>query len=123
MKPIGLILIPVVFASISDSELSMKKAISSFGEISFKALLTWTFHITLFTNPYVLFALGLYAISVLLWLVVLSRVPLSYAYPMVSLSYVLVVLASKWILGESISWIRWVGVFLICSGVALISRS
>ncbi len=121
MKPIGLILIPVVFASIS--ELSMKKAISSFGEISFKALLTWTFHITLFTNPYVLFALGLYAISVLLWLVVLSRVPLSYAYPMVSLSYVLVILASKWILGESISWIRWVGVLLICLGVALIARS
>jgi multidrug transporter EmrE-like cation transporter len=121
MKTLLLILIPVVFASIS--ELAMKKAISSFGELSLRSLLSWSFHLNIFTNPYVLFALGLYGISVLLWLIVLSRVPLSYAYPLVSISYVLVVLASKWILGEPVSLTRWVGVLLICSGVILIAKS
>lgn len=121
MKNLALILIPVIFATIS--ELSMKKAVSSFGEISLQALLTWSLLIKIFTHPYVLFALGLYGISVLLWLVVLSKFPLSYAYPMVSLSYVLVVFSSQWILGESIPLMRWIGVLFICFGVILTARS
>jgi len=121
MKNYVLILIPVLFAAIS--ELCMKRAMSAFGELSLKVLLTGPLLVKIFTHPYVLFALGLYAISTLLWLVVLSRVPLSYAYPMISFSYVLVVLASGWILGESIPLARWIGVLLICSGIIVVARS
>lgn len=121
MKNLVLIFIPVVFAAIS--ELSMKKAMSFFGEISLKVLVTGPLLIKILTHPYVLFALGLYGVSTLLWLVVLSRVPLSYAYPMSSFGYILIIFSSKWILGEPISLMRWVGVLLICSGIILTAKS
>lgn len=66
---------------------------------------------------------GLTALSSLLWFDVLSRVELSYAYPLLSMSYVLMLFASWWILHEPPSTVRWVGVLVICLGVFLVSRS
>jgi len=72
-------------------------------------------------------ALGLlcYAFSLFFWMYAISRLELSFAYPMLSLSYVLVYLvASYWpLLGEQISPIRGAGIAIIIYGVYLISRS
>jgi len=76
-----------------------------------------------FAKPCVLIGYVLYFVSSLLWLSVLSRLPLSFAYPLVSISYVLVVVSSMLILKEPVSALRWVGVLLICSGVVLIGRT
>jgi undecaprenyl phosphate-alpha-L-ara4N flippase subunit ArnE len=51
---------------------------------------------------------------------VLATLQLSLAYPMVSLGYVLVVLASRVLLKEPVSLARWAAVTLICAGVALV---
>lgn len=75
------------------------------------------------TTPLVVFGLFLYALSAGIWLVVLSRVELSFAYPMVGLSYVLVVLLSAVFLGEHVSAVRWLGALVILAGVVLISRT
>lgn len=75
------------------------------------------------TNPYVIIGLGIYVTGTLFWLVALSRVGLSFAYPFASLSYVLM-LAAAWILfREDISLLRITGTLVICIGVFLISRS
>lgn len=74
-------------------------------------------------SPPIWAGVGLTALSSLLWFDVLSRVALSYAYPLLSMSYVLMLLASWWILHEPPSTIRWVGVLVICLGVVLVSRS
>jgi drug/metabolite transporter (DMT)-like permease len=54
---------------------------------------------------------------------VLSRVPLSYAYPLLALNYVLVVAISAWFLGESVSAQRWVGVGVIMLGFLIAATS
>lgn len=75
------------------------------------------------TTPFILLGLGCYGVATLLWLVILSRVDLSYAYPMISFAYVLVVIFSWLLLKEGIAGIRWLGVALICLGVFLVARS
>jgi len=75
------------------------------------------------TTPSVLLGVVAYGLSAVFWLVVLSRVDLSYAYPVLSLGYVAVVLVSWLWLGEGVSLGRWIGVFIICFGVWLVSRT
>jgi len=79
--------------------------------------------VRILTEPFVLLGLFLYAVSTIFWLIVLSRVDLSYAYPMISIGYVLILVLSWVFLSEHISLVRVLGVLLICGGVFLISRS
>ena len=59
----------------------------------------------------------------LLWIKVLSKVELSYAYPMVSLGYVLVMIFSYFLFKENITPLRIAGVLFIILGVVLVARS
>ena len=72
-------------------------------------------------TPLVLAGIAAYAASTVSWLVVLSRVPLSVAYPFAALSYVVVVAVAV-ISGEAVGALRWAGVALIVAGVFLVSR-
>lgn len=72
-------------------------------------------------SPQVLIGLLAYALSSIIWLVVLTRLPLSVAYPFGALSYVLVVLTSA-MLGEQISISRLIGVSLIIGGIIIIGN-
>ncbi|HNT30645.1 MAG TPA: hypothetical protein PKL83_06870 [bacterium] len=75
-----------------------------------------------FTNPAILLGEFLYGMSAILWLVVLSKINLSIAYPMLSLGYILVLGISAWLFHEPVQAINIVGVILICGGVVLVSR-
>jgi drug/metabolite transporter (DMT)-like permease len=57
------------------------------------------------------------------WIVGLSRVEVSLAYPMLSMGYVVNALAAWWLFGESLGPMRWAGMMLILAGVLVISRS
>jgi len=93
------------------------------GEILISAEEILPILVSILTRPFVLLGLFFYAVSTIFWLIVLSRVELSYAYPMLSLGYVLVVFFS-WILWrEQISSLRILSLLLICGGVILLSRS
>ncbi len=61
-----------------------------------------------------------FGISIFLYLQALSHLNLSVAYPTVSLGYVLVIIMSKVCFKEPISRFRWISVFIICAGVALV---
>lgn len=74
------------------------------------------------SNGRVMGGLALYFLSAMVWLVVLSRVNLSFAYPFIGSSYIIVMLSSRLLFGESISSVRWVGAAFISLGVVLISR-
>ncbi len=74
-------------------------------------------------QPFVTAGFLLYGISALVWLMVLSRVELSYAYPMVSIGYVAVVILSRILFHEHVTGMRVLGIVVICAGVFLISRS
>jgi multidrug transporter EmrE-like cation transporter len=64
-----------------------------------------------------------YAASVCVWLAALSKAPVSTAYPMLSLGYVVVAAVSVTWLGESMTTPKLLGIALICAGVVLVSRS
>jgi len=64
-----------------------------------------------------------YAVSLCVWLAALSKAPVSIAYPMLSLGYVVVAWASVVWLGETLSPAKVLGSALICGGVVLVSRS
>ena len=64
-----------------------------------------------------------YAASLCVWLAALAKAPVSTAYPMLSLGYVIVAVVSVGWLGESLSPAKMLGIALICLGVVLVSRS
>jgi len=68
-------------------------------------------------------ALGAYGLSVVVWIVGLSRLPVSQAYPVLSLGYIVTALLAWFVLGESVGLERWIGILLILVGVVFISRS
>jgi len=73
-------------------------------------------------SPMVLAGLFCYVFSAAIWLVVLSAVELSFAYPFIGLTYVLILFISKFVLRENVNPIRWVGAAIITIGVVVISR-
>ncbi|MFA7503780.1 MAG: SMR family transporter [Burkholderiaceae bacterium] len=63
-----------------------------------------------------------YGISLVVWIAALSRVPVTVAYPMLSIGYVINALIARWWLGESLAASGWLGMGLIIVGVTLIAR-
>lgn len=68
-------------------------------------------------------ALVIYGFATLLWIAVLREWPLSRVYPLMAFSFIVVPLASLFLLKEHINWAYWGGVLLIVAGVALIGRT
>lgn len=79
--------------------------------------------IGLFSGGYIWLGLALYGLSSIAWLWVLSRAQLSFAYPVLALSFPIVVALSAVLFGESVGPIQWIGVLLIIAGVSLLSRT
>ncbi len=75
---------------------------------------------TIATSWRLLAGLAAFGSSALFWLVALSRLPLSTAYPIVSLSYVVLLAMSTIVLGERPSLLTWSGAVLVMCGVAII---
>lgn len=74
----------------------------------------------LVTNWKVMLGLAFFGLSALFWLVTLSRVPLSTAYPIVSLSYVLILGFSTLVLGERPTPLVWAGALFIMTGISFV---
>ena len=74
-------------------------------------------------NPMVVSGFLLYFLSAGLWLIVLTRAELSWAYPLLSLGYVLVVLLSRVLFHEAVTASRLVGTLVVIIGVWLITRT
>jgi multidrug transporter EmrE-like cation transporter len=72
------------------------------------------------TNPLVFLGFVCYGLSSVVWMMILKKVPLNIAYPMISISYVLVVALSPKLLGEQVRWPAVLGLIFIVSGVSLI---
>jgi multidrug transporter EmrE-like cation transporter len=74
-------------------------------------------------EPHILAGLAFYAVSVVVWVIALSRVPVSIAYPMLSIGYVVNAIAAWQLLGESLSALRLGGIGVIIAGVFMVARS
>ncbi|QQX57735.1 EamA family transporter [Pseudomonas chlororaphis] len=73
-------------------------------------------------NPGALLAIACYIGAFFVWMLILRRSSLSLAFPLSSLVFVVVLLGSWLGLGEQISLLHWVGVFVIIGGIALLAE-
>jgi len=115
-----LILLSTVFTVAG--QLFFRKGMLDVGEVSFSLPSLWKTLGGTTSNVYVISGFILFALGAILWLVVLSKVEVSYAYPIGSLGYILLLFASWLFLGETIPLSRWIGVLLICLGIFFIAR-
>ena len=83
----------------------------------------WQRGLDLLVVPSLWYALCAYGLSVVVWLVGLSRVPVSQAYPLLSLGYVINIGLAWWLLGEVPNAQRVAGIGIIVLGVILVARS
>lgn len=75
------------------------------------------------TQPHILSGIGCYAVSVVVWILALSRVEVSVAYPMLSVGYVVNAIAAWYLFGEAVTATRLAGIGTIVLGVFILSRS
>lgn len=76
-----------------------------------------------FLAPQSIVGLGLYFGAAVFYMLALRKIPVSVAFPSVSLSYVLVALLAFWLYGEALTPSKLAGIALVCVGVILITRS
>ena len=74
------------------------------------------------TRPLVLSGFISAVLASVAWIAAISKFELSYAYPFMSLNFVIVVGLSFFFFGENINWFKIFGIFLICLGVFIVSR-
>ena len=90
-------------------------------ELEARALVSAARHVAM--SPPVAGGLLCYVVSVVLWLVALTRVEVSVAYPMLSIGYVVNAIAAWWLFGESLSMMKMTGILVIVAGVFVVAGS
>ena len=107
----------------SVAQLGLKTATRTTGVIDGTPDAMWVAGQQLATSLALWIALTCYGLSVAAWIVGLSRVPVSQAYPILSVGYIVTALLAWITLGESVTAARWAGIGLIVVGVLLVARS
>jgi len=79
--------------------------------------------VSMFMNPLVFLGLCMYGLSTIFWLIALSQKDLSYVYPFIALTFIIVLLLSKFLLHENVGIYRIVGTLVIISGLVLVLKS
>lgn len=121
MKPWFLVFVSVFLGALG--QVCMKKGMGYVGSVSLRLPALFASLSRMASSPFVLLGICLYAVSTVFWLSVLSKWELSYAYPMISISYILVLVFSWLFFQEKFGMARVLGVVLICCGVFLVSKS
>jgi multidrug transporter EmrE-like cation transporter len=105
------------------AQLLLKAGTNSIGHFEFSGANLVPIGWKVATQPYILGGLMCYAISVVVWIMALSRVEVSIAYPMLSIGYVVNAIAAYLLFGEAVGVQRLVGIGIIVVGVYVVARS
>lgn len=105
------------------AQILMKAGTNAIGHFEFSIENILPIGLKLATEWHIIAALFCYAISVVVWILALSRVPVSIAFPMLSMAYVVNALAAWYLLGEEFNPAKLVGMAVIIFGVIIISRA
>lgn len=100
----------------------LKAGTNRLGAVEFTLANAWDIALRTLTLWPFLLGFACYAVSLVVWIVALSRVPVTIAYPMLSIGYIVNALIARFWLGETLSAGGWSGIALICCGVWLIAR-
>ena len=105
------------------AQLALKAGMNRIGHFDFALANALPIGWQVGTNPLVALGLVCYVVSVGVWLLVLSRVEVSLAYPMLSIGYVVNALIAWWFMGEALTATKIAGIATICFGVWLLARA
>ncbi|MBI5229331.1 EamA family transporter [Candidatus Micrarchaeota archaeon] len=104
-------------------QITMKAGMNQVGAIELGKLVDISTLLKVFLNPFVFSGVVCYGLSLLLWLVALSKLNVSFIYPLISISYVLTSFFAVVFLKETVTLWRWTGTALIVIGCFLILKN
>ncbi len=107
----------------ASAQILMKAGTNAIGHFEFSTANILPVGIKLATDWHIIVALSCYVVGVLVWILALSRVPVSIAFPMLSMAYVVNALAAWYLLGEDFNLAKLAGMAVIIFGVVIISRA
>jgi multidrug transporter EmrE-like cation transporter len=105
------------------AQILMKAGTNAIGHFEFSIENVLPIGWKLATEWHIVTALFCYGISVVVWILALSRVPVSIAFPLLSMAYIVTAVAAWYLLGEALSLTKLVGIGVIILGVIIISRA
>jgi multidrug transporter EmrE-like cation transporter len=105
------------------AQLLLKAGTNVLGVISLTRENWWDMLWKMGTQAHFVAGVACYMVSLLVWIIGLSRVPVSVAYPMLSLGYVVNAVAAYFLFGEAVTVTRWLGVGFIIVGVWLVAKT
>lgn len=104
------------------AQLLLKEAMVRIGYFAFNWQNVWPIATQVLLSPFIWLGFLAYAISIVIWLLVLSRVDVTIAYPMVSIGYIITAVAAYFVLQEPLTLLRIAGIAIILLGVFLLTR-
>ena len=107
----------------ASAQLLLKAGTNAVGHFEFTAANILPVGMKLALQPLILGGITCYVVSLVVWIMGLSRVPVSIAYPMLSVGYVLNAVAAWYLFGESFAAQKLIGIGFIIAGVFLVARS
>lgn len=105
------------------AQLLLKAGTNAVGHFEFSAANVVPVGLRLALEPFILGGVACYVVSLVVWIMALSRVEVSIAYPMLSIGYVINAVAAWYLFGESLTALRLTGIGFIVVGVFLVARS
>jgi len=105
------------------AQLLLKAGTNAVGHFEFSAANIVPVGLRLALEPFILSGVACYVVSLVVWIMALSRVEVSIAYPMLSIGYVINAVAAWYLFGESLTALRLTGIGFIVVGVFLVARS
>ncbi len=105
------------------AQLLLKAGTTRIGEFQFSLENVVPIGLKIATQWPIIGGLACYGISVVVWIMALSRVPVSLAYPMLSIGYIVNAFAAWWLFGESLTAQKLIGIAVIIVGVWLVAKA
>jgi len=123
MTPLGFALLAAAVVLATLGQLLLKSGTNAVGQFAFTLENALPVGLRIAMEPRIAGGVACYGVSLVFWLMALSRTEVSVAYPMVSIGFALNAALAWWLLGEAVTPLRLTGIAVIMIGVFLVARS
>jgi multidrug transporter EmrE-like cation transporter len=123
MTPIAFALILTGVLLNAAAQLLLKAGTNAVGHFEFHLENILPIGMKIAFQPFIMGGMACYAVSLVVWIMALSRVPVSIAYPMLSIGYVVNAIIAHYWFGEALAMQKVLGIGFIIIGVVLVAKS
>jgi len=113
------VLVSILIGSLA--QILLKQGTKHIGPLAFSFENIGSLLLRIFSQPLVVLGLALYGVSFVIWIFAISKLEISVAYPMLSVGFIVNAVAAYYLLGESMSLYKLLGIFFIILGTFLIT--